>query len=219
MSPAAESGAMPRRRLTAAARREVILEAALDAFADSGYHETSLEQVAGRAGVSKALIYEHFSSKRELYTALLETYVHEMLDTVTTAATAAEPGEARLLAGLNGFFDFVEERRDAWRLLIRHRASDDVADSFERLFDEVAEMIVSLMAGEMPASVLPEGAEFEAMVEATARQLLGAITSMANWWDEHREIPRYQVMAMVMEFAWVGLERASAGERWNPGPV
>jgi AcrR family transcriptional regulator len=209
---------MPRRRLSAAARREVILEAALDAFADSGYHETSLEQVAGRAGVSKALIYEHFSSKRELYTALLETYVHEMLDTVSTAATAAEPGETRLLAGLNGFFDFVEERRDAWRLLIRHRASDDVADSFERLFDEVAEMIVSLMAGEMPASVLPEGAAFDAMVEATARQLLGAITSMANWWDEHREIPRDQVMAMVMEFAWVGLERASAGERWNPGP-
>ncbi|MCB0827616.1 MAG: TetR/AcrR family transcriptional regulator [Solirubrobacterales bacterium] len=218
MSPAAERDALPRRRLTAAARREVILEAALDAFADSGYHETSLEQVAGRAGVSKALIYEHFSSKRELYTALLETYVHEMLDTVSTAATAAEPGEARLLAGLNGFFDFVEERRDAWRLLIRHRASDDVADSFERLFDEVAEMIVSLMAGEMPASVLPEGAAFDAMVEATARQLLGAITSMANWWDEHREIPRDQVMAMVMEFAWVGLERASAGERWNPGP-
>ena len=74
-----------------------------------------------------------------------------------------------------------------------------------------------ISAGEMPASVLPEGAEFEAMVEATARQLLGAITSMANWWDEHREVPRDQVMAMVMEFAWVGLERASAGERWNPG--
>jgi AcrR family transcriptional regulator len=203
--------------MTAAARREVILEAALDAFADSGYHETSLETVAGRAGVSKALIYEHFGSKRELYEGLLETYVHEMLDRVRASATAAEPGEARLMAGLNGFFDFVEERRDAWRLLIRHRASDDVADSFERLFDEVAEMIVSLMEGEMPVSVLPEGAEFEAMVGATARQLLGAITAMANWWDEHREVPREQVMAMVMEFAWVGLERASAGERWRPG--
>jgi len=67
----------------------------------------------------------------------------------------------------------------------------------------------------MPASVLPEGADFDMVVEATSRQLLGAITSMANWWDEHREVPRTQVLAMIMEFAWVGLERAAAGERWT----
>ena len=50
-----------------------------DVFADGGYHETSVEAVAERAGVSKALIYEHFDSKRELHRALLERYVHELL--------------------------------------------------------------------------------------------------------------------------------------------
>ena len=42
--------------MTAAYRREVILDAARSAFADSGYHETSLDAVAERAGVSKALL-------------------------------------------------------------------------------------------------------------------------------------------------------------------
>ena len=215
-----QTGAMPavRRRLPAAERRELILEAAIDAFADSGYHQTSLEEVARRAGVSKALIYEHFASKEELYRELLETYVRELLERVGSAAIpVAEGGEARLLAGLEGFLEFVDERRDAWRMLIRNRASEDVSDLFERLFDEVASMVGGLMAEDMPASALPEGADFEMGVEATARQLLGAITSMANWWDEHREVPRSQVLAMIMEFAWVGLDRAASGERWARG--
>ncbi|MGK2955319.1 MAG: TetR/AcrR family transcriptional regulator [Solirubrobacterales bacterium] len=210
----------PRRRLPAAERRELILDAAIDAFADTGYHQTSLTEVARRAGVSKALIYDHFSSKQELYRELLETYVHELLERVASAAISIpEGGETRLIAGLEGFLEFVDERRDAWRMLIRNRASDDVADSFERLFDEVAAMIASLMAEEMPKSVPPEGVEFDLMVEATSRQLVGAITSIANWWDEHREIPRTQVLAMIMEFSWIGLGRASSGERWGGPPA
>lgn len=205
-----------RRRLPAAERRGLILDAALDAFAEGGYRETRLEEVAARAGVSKALIYEHFSSKQELFQEILETYVAELLEGVLTAATTAgDESEARLIAGLEGFLSFVEARRDAWRLLIRHRASDDVSDTFERLYEEVARMIGALMAPGMPASVLPEGAEFELVLDAMSRQLLGSVTGIANWWDEHREVPRAQVLEMVMEFAWVGMERAAAGERWS----
>lgn len=210
------SDAAPRRRLSAEARRQVILDAALDAFAGGGFSETSLEAVASRAGVSKALIYEHFGSKRELYQALLETYVREMLGRVAGAVAGAGSAEQRLLAGLEGFLEFVEERREAWRMLIRNRANADVSESFERLFSEVAEMVGALMADEFPEEVLPAGAEHGMVVEATARQLMGAITAIADWWDENRVIPRSQVLAMVMEFAWVGLQRAAAGERWEP---
>jgi len=205
-----------RRRMPAAERRKGILEAGLDVFAEGGYAETTLDEVAERAGVSKALIYEHFPSKRELYKEILETWVGELLGTVLAAATAAgEKSEDRLVAGLDGLLVFVEERRDAWRLLIRHRASDDVTETFDRLFEEVARIIGAMMAPEMPRSLLPEGVEFELVLDVMARQLMGAVTAAANWWDEHREVAREQVLAMVMEFAWVGMERASGGERWD----
>ncbi len=132
------------------------------------------------------------------------------------AATAAGgESEARLVAGLDGLLTFVEERRDAWRLLIRHRVSDDVSETFDRLYEEVARIIGALMAPEMPTSSLPEGIGFELVLDATSRQLMGSVTAAANWWDENREVPREQVLAMIMEFAWVGMERASAGERWS----
>src|SRR5262245_14005214 len=95
----------PKTRMSAADRREVILDAARTAFADTGYHETSLDSVAERAGVSKALLYEHFGSKRELFVAMLEMHVHGLIERINAAVTAAEPGEARLRAGLEAFFD------------------------------------------------------------------------------------------------------------------
>src|SRR3954447_10887190 len=95
--------------MSAADRREGILDAARFAFAERGYHETSLDSVAERAGVSKALLYEHVSSKRELYVAMLEMHVHELVERISGAVAGAEPGEARMLAGVAGLLGFVGE--------------------------------------------------------------------------------------------------------------
>jgi hypothetical protein len=46
--------------------------------------------------------------------------------------------------------------------------------------------------------------------------LVGSAQSVANWWAEHREVPRAQIVEMVMAFAWLGLDRLSRGERWAP---
>ncbi len=207
----------PRRRMAAADRREAILAAALDAFAEGGYHETSLEDVAERAAISKALIYEHFGSKRELHDALLETYVAELIGTVAEATAAAEPGEQRLRAGLDGFLGFVERRRDAWRMLVRNTADADIATSVERVRHEAAGAITALMVADAPPGSPVEGVERELAVEMLAQQLVGAAQSLANWWDEHRDLPRGRVLAIAMDFAWVGLERVGEGETWQGG--
>src|SRR3954468_21985252 len=101
-----EPGDRPARGMPAAERREAILAAALDAFGPGGYHGTSLDDVAAKAGVSKALIYEHFGSKEELHGALLGGYVSELLGRVLDAVEAEEPGEERMRAGLDAFFAF-----------------------------------------------------------------------------------------------------------------
>ena len=128
--------------MSAADRREAILDAAaLDAFADGGYHETSLDAVAERAGVSKALLYEHFSSKRELHGAMLEMHVHELVERIGGAAAGAEPGEGA---------DASRPRRVPWLRRAPPRCLADagpqrrrprVAPRLERLRDEVAAAI------------------------------------------------------------------------------
>ena len=66
---------VPRRRMPAPLRRAAILVAAEEVFARRGYHGAALEDIAQVAGISKALIYEHFASKRELHASLVNAHV------------------------------------------------------------------------------------------------------------------------------------------------
>jgi AcrR family transcriptional regulator len=59
------------RRLKAAERRATILAVAKVLFSDKGYHGVSVDEIAGRLGVSPAILYRHFASKEALYEAVL----------------------------------------------------------------------------------------------------------------------------------------------------
>jgi AcrR family transcriptional regulator len=213
-----DAEAPPRRRMTAPERREAILGAARDAFAEGSYHEISLDRVAEGAGISKALIYEHFPSKRDLHRALLESYFGELLERVVGAIAGAEPGEGRLRAGLDAFLAFVEERRGAWRMLVLNMADPVIAERMERLRHEVAVLITARMVEEGPPGRLVEGLGRERAIEMVAQQIVGAGQSLANWWVEHPEVERARVLEVAMDFMWVGLRGVEQGERWD-GPA
>jgi AcrR family transcriptional regulator len=201
--------------MAAADRRVAILDAARSAFADRGFHQTSLDAVAERAGISKALLYEHFASKRELFGAMLEMHVEELVQRINHAVATAEPGEARLHAGLEAFFGFVEERRGAWRIMFRNPGDPDVLEAISRVRNEVAAAIVQVMSEEAAIKGL-ESDNLPVMVEMVAQQLVGAMQSLADWWDMNRKVPKDEVIQAAMDFAWVGQEQLSQGRRWEP---
>jgi AcrR family transcriptional regulator len=202
--------------MAAADRRRAILEAARLAFADGGYHETSLDAVAERAGVSKALLYEHFDSKRELFHAMLEMHVAELIERISAAVTAATEPEDRMRSGLEAFFGFVEERRGAWRIIFRNAGDPDVAVAMARLRDGVAAAIVALMSEEA-TEAFPDEPERDRVMQMVAQQMVGAMQSLADWWDLHPELPKEEVLRVAMDFAWIGQERLSRGQRWESG--
>ncbi len=78
-----------RRRLPAGERRTAILDAAMQEFAARGFHGASIDDIAQAAGISKALIYEHFPSKKDLHVSLLDMHVQELFDRL--AVNAATP--------------------------------------------------------------------------------------------------------------------------------
>jgi AcrR family transcriptional regulator len=84
-------------RLTAAERREAILEAALVEFAERGLHGTSTEDIARRAGISQPYLFRLFGTKKELFKAATERCLRRTLDLMQTAAAGLQ-GEAALEA-------------------------------------------------------------------------------------------------------------------------
>jgi AcrR family transcriptional regulator len=78
--------------------RSALLGAAGRVFAERGYHGATLEDVVAEAGVSKGALYHYFSSKQELFLALLEEHLAEGMD--DAEALIAEPGPEQGQIGL-----------------------------------------------------------------------------------------------------------------------
>lgn len=207
-----DGSAPPRRRLSAEARRAAILDAALEVFAKHGYHAASIDDIAGAATVSKALIYEHFPSKRHLHAALLERHVGELFERLVASAATSEPGEVRLRAGVDAFLSFVESRPDAFRMLFRDAVEPEVAEVLRTLARQAALQVTELIATE-PRERRDDDEEEGEAIEMFGALLTGAVQSLALWWDEHPKVPRERLVERVMEFAWLGFERLRAGER------
>jgi AcrR family transcriptional regulator len=208
--------APPKRRLTAEERRTGILDAALAVFSQRGYHPASIDDIASEAGVSKALIYEHFASKQELYADLIARNARELNQRVVGALVGVEveSGVGRLATGLEAFFAFVEERRDAWRMLFRETTDPDAAAVVDRMIEQVTVEVTGLIALDPGARALDQGGA-ETALRLLAEMLVGGVQSMANWWADHPEVSRTQMVEIAMDFAWLGLERLSRGERWS----
>src|SRR6266511_3350076 len=84
-------------RLSAAERKDTILDAALIEFADRGFEGTSTEDIAKRAGISQPYLFRLFGTKKELFIASVARCMRGTLDVMRTAS-AGLTGEAVLHA-------------------------------------------------------------------------------------------------------------------------
>lgn len=90
-------GGKPRRtRLRAAERRETILHAAAEVFAETGYRAAKVADIAARIGVSEPVIFQNFGSKAALFAAVLERAAGEARESL--AEMAEGRGRQELLA-------------------------------------------------------------------------------------------------------------------------
>jgi AcrR family transcriptional regulator len=89
------AAAVPRFLRRPEARPEELIEAALAVFGERGFRQTTLEEVAARAGVSKGTVYLYFASKDDLFRAVVKQKVVTLLEPAeamarTHAGTAVE---------------------------------------------------------------------------------------------------------------------------------
>ncbi len=142
----------PRRRLLAAPQRAAsILTAAASVFARQGYAATTLDQVAAEAGVSKLIVYRHFNSKKELYTAILDQ-VRDRLTGVEQPTSPVHAGDGdpairAAAAALAGTFAVARDLPDGYRLLHRHAVREpEFAGYVEALMDRERDRVEALLA-------------------------------------------------------------------------
>jgi AcrR family transcriptional regulator len=203
-----------RQRLRAGERRDRILQGALEVFAERGYQEASMAAIATAAGITPAVIYDHFASKAALHMTLLESQANKLLASVGSAlASAPDDLEERLRVGVDAFFAFVEQQGFAWWLLFRDPPTDPAVAAAHGRIQQGATQGIAAFIREAAPRALRDHPDAERDFEMFAQLLRTAQNGLAAWWYDHREIPREVLVDRVVEFCWVGLERVAAGER------
>jgi AcrR family transcriptional regulator len=187
-------------RLPRPARRRQLLGAARDVFVAQGYHAAAMDEIAERAGVSKPVLYQHFPGKLELYLALLDESVAELVGAVSAALASTADNSERVPATFRAFFDYVSGAGEAFRLVFESDLSNEpaVRERLERTMYECAEMVSEFIRED--AGVSNDEADLLGMA------LVGMAQVSARYWlSTERTIDQRLAEELLARLAWRGI--------------
>jgi len=181
MATPASSAATPRTRLPRAERERLILDVAHARFAAHGFAAVTMDDLAADAGVTKPLLYAYFGNKERLYLACMQRAGEAMFATVGAAVSQADSPADALRRGLRAFFAFVDEDRDAWRVLFDETlpAGGEIAQAVAEYRERLLALVAQTNLARIPAA---RRAAHATEVEAISVALLGAAEALARWW-------------------------------------
>jgi AcrR family transcriptional regulator len=205
----------PRKRLTGAARREVIESAAMDVFAERGYHGASIDEIARRSGVTPPVIYDHFESKAALHGRLLERTRDELLAMWRANLGGGGTLEQQVAQAFDAWARYVEAHPYAPRMFFRETTGvAEIREMHRAIAAAANEALAEILARVGGAEhVRQDGARLS--LAMAAEVIRGGLTELAIWWSDHPEVSREQIVATAMNTVWIGFERVSAGETWR----
>jgi AcrR family transcriptional regulator len=146
------------------ATRERILQAAWDCFAKKGYAGTTNRDIADRAKITSAAIYQYFDSKSDLYVAAVRAAQRELLPDLSHAIHGAPTARAAL-CGLAQMYAKMHQRNSSIApflsaLPVEMQRHDDIAQAMMGERSDVLSMIIAAVdkgvkTGEIPAGKGP----------------------------------------------------------------
>jgi AcrR family transcriptional regulator len=197
------------RRLTAEQRRQQLFAVALDLFAQRGYRATTMDDIAERAGVTKPLLYQHFSSKRALYLELVDSIAQDLLTAIRRALIQAEGPRQQVELGFAAYFKLVVSNEAEFRLLYGRDHADDLelGRALRTVEDAIAEAIDPLIAAGLDDGhrrLLAYG--IVGMAEGASRQFIANRPVTDDEADEEAQ----RLAGRMADLAWAGLRSVHA---------
>jgi AcrR family transcriptional regulator len=171
----------------------------MQVFAERGFHDASMNDIAVAAGVTKPVLYQHFASKRELFAELLGDVGRELQETITKAVAAADGPHQMVELGFTAYFEYVDRHRDAFQLFYGGSMARDEE------FAEVVNQTETAVAGLVATLIEIEGLSPEQR-RVMGHGIVGMIEGASIHWLRSNSDADPQVLAhQLADLAWRGL--------------
>jgi AcrR family transcriptional regulator len=183
--------------------REALLRVAVEVFNERGYDGTSMEDLAGRLGITKSSIYHHVSGKSELLRLAVDRALDALFAVTEEPAATSGPAIERLEHVVRRSVEVLAAELPFVTLLLRVRGNTEVeraALARRREFDRVVSALVAdaEAAGDVRPDVDPA---------LTSRLLFGLVNSLTEWYRPQGGLSGSDLAQAVVTTAFDGLRR------------
>lgn len=179
-----------RRRLPPEQRRGLIVAAAAEEFGRRGHRDARMEDIARAAGITKAVLYDHFPSKGALHAEVVSRASDEMVAAVTEAALARADPRERFRAALRTTFEVIAARPDARTLLFGEPGVDPLVRKASRKAQRRARAGLAALYLYEPRFMAGHP-DREKRGEHIAQASMGMVNALAALGVEQRLSPEY----------------------------
>jgi AcrR family transcriptional regulator len=166
------------------------------------YDGASMSEIATAAGITKPVLYDHFSSKDALFDTLLRSIRDDLLAKGNAIGKSAVSEEVRFRTAVDAFFAFVEDQPDAAMILLIVPQGNPVTLKLSRAVQQGATAAISMLL----KSYLPAGGTWQ--YEAAGEFLKEGLHALAQWWLDNPEPSRDEIVDLVMKACWTGFRKA-----------
>lgn len=118
-------------------KKQLIMDTALELFAENGFHATSISQIATRAKISKGLTYNYFESKNEILQEIMEQGFNEIYDNLDINHDGVLT-EEEFIYFIRQNFRLVRENTHYWKLFFSLLLQPKVSATFAEKYQEKA---------------------------------------------------------------------------------
>ncbi|WP_354697766.1 hypothetical protein DSM112329_03406 [Paraconexibacter sp. AEG42_29] len=194
---------------------EALVRAAAAVFESRGYRNTTIDDIADAAGVSRPTVYKYTSSKRALLDRVVDTVCEDLADDLAALHRGSGPAPERLRQLVQLHVTSAIKLRTFYTILFSEQAelSDEARARFH-VFSHQTAVDMQALIGECLA-LRPAG---QAPVDTriAANLVLSMLTSLYRWYDPDGEVsPEALVDEIVGVLAGI-VPRARAGRRARP---
>lgn len=197
---------IPTRGAHTAARRRVILLAALQVFREKGFAAATIEDIRGRSGASTGSIYHHFGSKDGVASALYEEGLADYRAGLTAALDVVDGAELLVRAIVLFHMDWAATNPDWARYLLTMRREQPVAAIEGNIRRSSAAFLGDLFARFRP--YIDRGDIASMPAELYAAQLIGPAQEFLRLWLSGRSrVDPATAAPQLADAAWRALRR------------
>ena len=176
-------------RLPTDERRAQLLALAERLFTTHTYGELSMARIAREAGISKALLYHYFPSKRAFFQATLQEAVDDLV--ARTQVDETLPPVAQLGASLDAYLDWVDAHTAAYGKLMRTAME-------EEWVRELVDGVRDATAARILAGITPPGGALPPAARTAVRSWLWFMDGACLDWIEHRDLDRQELRGLLL---------------------